>query len=98
MFEKGDGTYIMPRMKMIEEQFMANPLLHDPNALSRKAKDIKAPKGEDGEEDAEGAGKGDHEQFSNQRLLTPRMKKLMQNKDAREVLQEEINESVLRLK
>ena len=83
---------------MIEEQFMANPLLHDPNAMGRKAKDLKAAKGEDGEEDAEGAGSGDHEQFSNQRLLTPRMKKLMQNKDAREVLQEEINESVLRLK
>ena len=30
--------------------------------------------------------------------MTPRMKKLMNNKDAREVLQEEINESSLRLK
>lgn len=46
---------------MIEEQFMGNPLLHDPNAMSRKAKDLKASKGEDGEEDAEGVGKGDHE-------------------------------------
>ena len=78
---------------------MANPLLHDPATLNRKAaKDLKAPKGEDGEDDAEGADKGDVEEFTNHRLLTPRMKKLMQNKDAREVLQEEINESVLRLK
>lgn len=53
-------------------------------------------KGEDSEEGDE--GKGDFENFNNQRLLTPRMRKLMQNKDAREVLQEEINESVLRLK
>ena len=53
-------------------------------------------KGEDSEEGEE--GKGDFENFNNQRLLTPRMRKLMQNKDAREVLQEEINESVLRLK
>lgn len=60
MFNEGDGTYIMPRMKMIEEQFMANPLLHDPNAMNRKAKDLKATKGE-GEEDAEGVDKGDHE-------------------------------------
>jgi hypothetical protein len=40
----------------------------------------------------------EHEQFSNQRLLTPRMRKLMSNKDARDVLHEEVNESVLRLK
>ena len=43
-------------------------------------------------------GKGEFESFNNQRLLTPRMRKLMNNRDAREVLQEEINESTLRLK
>lgn len=53
-------------------------------------------------DDADGAddeeAKGEKKVFSNQRLLTPKMKKLMQNKDAREVLQEEIEESSLRLK
>ena len=73
---------------------MANPLLHEQAAANRKQKETM--KGEDSEEGEE--GKGDFENFNNQRLLTPRMRKLMQNKDAREVLQEEINESVLRLK
>lgn len=35
--------------------------------------------------------------YNNKKILTPRMKKLMNNKDARELLQEEINESVLRV-
>ena len=83
---------------------MNNRLLHD-QTYARKTKDAKknpvpgtAGGEEDGEDGAEGAGKGEYEQFNNQRLLTPRMRKLMNNKDAREVLQEEINESVLRLK
>ena len=79
---------------MIEEQFMANPTLHDP-VFARKTKD-KAET--DAKEEGSGEAKGEQEQFSNQRLLTPKMKKLMQNRDAREVLQEEINESTLRLK
>jgi hypothetical protein len=98
VLEEGDPTPIMRRMKMIEEQFMANPHLHDA-AFNRKNKDNKAAAegAEDGEagDDAE---RGDDEHFTNQRLMTPRMKKLMNNKDAREVLQEEINESSLRLK
>jgi hypothetical protein len=68
---------------------MSNPILHDP-AFTRKAKETK--------EEDQVEVKGEHEQFTNQRLLTPRMRKLMNNKDAREVLQEEINESCLRLK
>lgn len=83
---------------------MNNRLLHD-QTYARKTKDAKknpaaggTGEGEDGEDGAEGDGKGEYEQFNNQRLLTPRMRKLMNNKDAREVLQEEINESVLRLK
>ena len=55
---------------------MNNPILHDP-AFNRK-KETK-------EEDKVQV-KGEHEQFTNQRLLTPRMRKLMTNKDAREVL------------
>jgi len=39
----------------------------------------------DGADDDDGT-KGEKKVFSNQRLLTPKMKKLMQNKDAREVL------------
>ena len=76
---------------------MSNPSLHDPaHAFPRKTKDSKAAaEGEDGEA---GGHKVEHEQFSNQRLLTPRMRKLMSNKDARDVLHEEVNESVLRLK
>jgi hypothetical protein len=88
----------MRRMKMIEEQFMSNPMLHDA-AFNRKNKDTKAAT--EGAEDAEAnedAERGEDEHFTNQRLMTPRMRKLMNNKDAREVLQEEINESCLRLK
>jgi len=60
---------------------------------------VKAKKKDDadGADDDDGT-KGEKKVFSNQRLLTPKMKKLMQNKDAREVLQEEIEESTLRLK
>lgn len=82
---------------------MNNRLLHD-QTYARKTKDAKkntaggAGGEDDGEEGGEGDGKGEYEQFNNQRLLTPRMRKLMNNKDARELLQEEINESVLRLK
>jgi len=84
---------------------MSNRLLHD-QAYARKTKDAKktpaagagAGGDDEGEDGAEGEAKGEYEQFNNQRLLTPRMRKLMNNKDAREVLQEEINESVLRLK
>ena len=47
---------------MIEEQFMGNPILHDPS-LSRKAKDIKNAK--DDEDDGEADNKGEHEQFTN---------------------------------
>ena len=50
------------------------------------------------EADDDDGTKGEKKVFSNQRLLTPKMRKLMQNKDAREVLQEEIEESSLRLK
>ena len=88
-------------MQDIEQQFMNNRLFHD-QTYARKTKDAKKLPGvggdDDGEEGAQGAGKGEYEQFNNQRLLTPRMRKLMNNKDARELLQEEINESVLRLK
>jgi hypothetical protein len=86
---------------------MSNPFIHEVQALSRKAKDQLISKGpananaedETNKEDGDKTqGKSEYEQFNNQRLLTPRMKKLMNNKDAREVLQEEINESVLRLK
>lgn len=107
ILEEGDSTSLMVRMKMIEEQFMSNPFIHEVQALSRKAKDQLISKGpananaedETNKEDGDKTqGKSEYEQFNNQRLLTPRMKKLMNNKDAREVLQEEINESVLRLK
>lgn len=84
-------------MQDIEQQFMNNRLLHD-QTYARKTKDAKKGGEEDGEEGGEGEDKGEYEQFNNQRLLTPRMRKLMNNKDARELLQEEINESVLRLK
>lgn len=86
VLEEGDPTPIMRRMKMIEEQFMANPILHDA-AFNRKNKDNKAAaeKAEDGE-DGDDAEREDDEHFTNQRLMTPRMKKLMNNKDAREVL------------
>lgn len=67
----------MRRMKLIEEQFMNNPTLHEPHFNRKK---------ETKEEDKEVEVKGEHEQFTNQRLLTPRMRKLMMNKDAREVL------------
>lgn len=83
---------------MIEEQFMANPILHDA-AFNRKNKDTnQAAEGAEDKEGNEDAERGEDEHFTNQRLMTPRMKKLMNNKDAREVLQEEINESSLRLK
>lgn len=36
--------------------------------------------------DESGAHHGDFENFSNNRLMTPRMKKLTNNKDAREML------------
>lgn len=48
--------------------------------------------------DEAGVDSGDFENFTNNRLMTPRMRKLTMNKDAREMLQDEINESVLRLK
>lgn len=51
---------------------------------------------EDSDEDAE--GKGDIDRFNNKRLLTPRMQKLMNKKDAGELLHDEIQASVLRLK
>lgn len=38
------------------------------------------------------------EKFSNHRLLTPRLRQLMANKDARVMLHEEVQESALRLK
>lgn len=53
--EEGDPTPIMRRMKLIEEQFMNNPILHDP-AFNRK-KETK-------EEDKVQV-KGEHEQFTN---------------------------------
>ena len=59
---------------------MNNPILHDP-AFNRK---------KEAKEEDKVQVKGEHEQFTNQRLLTPRMRKLMTNKDARDVLQEEI--------
>ena len=81
---------------MIEDQFMMNPSLHDPaNAFPQKNKKTTNI---DGELEGGDGNKVEHEQFSNQRLLTPRMRKLMSNKDARDVLHEEVNESVLRLK
>lgn len=97
ILEEGDSTSLMVRMKMIEEQFMSNPFIHEVQALSRKAKDQLIAKGpantnsraaEDSQkEDGDKAqGKSEYEQFNNQRLLTPRMRKLMNNKDAREVL------------
>lgn len=54
---EGDANSIMQRMKAIEEQFMANPSLHDP-AFARKPKDKD-------EEDDDGEGNGEHKQFSN---------------------------------
>lgn len=86
---EGDPSSLMKRMKNIEEQFMANPQLHDP---ALKKKDTKLS--DEYEEEAE----RNKEKFSNQRLLTPRMQKLINYKDARVMLQEEVNESVLRLK
>ena len=68
---------------------MTNPALHDP-AFARKKEMM-------GDED-ENANKGKAEQFNNHRLMTPRMRKIMNNKDAREMLQEEVQESMLRLK
>ena len=67
----------MKRMKNIEEQFMANPQLHDP---ALKKKDTKLS--DEYEEEAE----RNKEKFSNQRLLTPRMQKLINYKDARVML------------
>ena len=65
VLEEGDPTPIMRRMKMIEEQFMANPILHDA-AFNRKNKDNKAAA--EGAEDGEGgddAERGDDEHFTN---------------------------------
>ena len=84
----------MLRMSRIENEFLANPALHEQAAYNRKQQELKAA--EDSDEDEN--GKGEFENFNNKRLMTPRMRKLMNNKDAREVLQEEINESTLRLK
>ena len=63
--EEGDPTQIMKRMKMIEEQFMANPILHDA-AFNRKNKD--ANQAAEGAEDGEGNendDKGEDEHFTN---------------------------------
>ena len=78
---------------MIEDQFLADPKQHELAAYNRKHENQKR---EDHEETA--INQGDFENFSNNRLMTPRMKKLTMIKDAREMLQDEINESVLRLK
>ena len=48
--------------------------------------------------DEENDAKGDFDGFNNKRLLTPRMQKLMAKKDAGELLHDEIQASVLRLK
>ena len=56
---------------------MSNPMLHDA-AFNRKNKDTKAAA--EGAEDAEAnedAERGEDEHFTNQRLMTPRMRKLM---------------------
>jgi hypothetical protein len=45
ILEEGDSTSLMVRMKMIEEQFMSNPFIHEVQALSRKAKDQLISKG-----------------------------------------------------
>jgi hypothetical protein len=74
-------------MKAIEEQFNGNPALHDPAFMKRK--EIKHDEVEEG---------ANQEKFSNQRLMTPKMRKLATNRDARELLQEQVNESMLRLK
>ena len=57
-------------MQDIEQQFMNNRLLHD-QTYARKTKDAKknpaagAGGEEDGEDGAEGDGKGEYEQFNN---------------------------------
>lgn len=74
-------------MKNIEEQFMRDPSTHDPTYKKKEAKEL-----DEEEEELKKRVK-----FSNQRLMTPRLRKMAVNKDAREVLAEEVNESVLRL-
>jgi hypothetical protein len=88
---KGDASSIMNRMKNIEDEFAANPALHDV-ALLRK-KEVKQE--ENATVDAE---KLREQGYTNQRIMTPKMRKLMENKDARDILNEQVNESVLRLK
>jgi hypothetical protein len=55
----------MKRMKMIEEQFMANPILHDA-AFNRKNKDNnQAAEGAEDGEGNEDAERGEDEHFTN---------------------------------
>ena len=53
---EGDPTSIMKRMKMIEDQFMANPAFHDP-AFKKKEKN------KDSDDDENEGANG--EKFSN---------------------------------
>ena len=89
------STSLMARMRNIEDQFLANPALHEQAAVFRKQQQQQKQR-EDSDDEAE--GKGDFDHFDNKRLLTPRTQKLMNKKDASELLQDEIQASVLRLK
>ena len=54
---EGEAKSIMERMKAIEDQFMANPSLHDP-AFARKPKDKD-------EEDDDNESNEEHKKFTN---------------------------------
>ena len=106
-----DADPIMKKMKQItkrfddiytsEEQVEEKPgLASNRNSPAKQRAKSKGPKKTD-EDDFELEKTEESEKyaaFRNQRLMTPRMKKIMNKKDAACMLKDEIVESVLRLK
>ena len=76
-------------MKGIEDKFKSDPANYDP---AFKKREINKNPDNDDELNQK------TEKFSNKRLMTPRMRKMTQKSDARDLLQDEVNESILRLK
>eukprot|EP00347_Sterkiella_histriomuscorum_P011953 403370464 len=90
-----DSTSIMKKMKMIEEQFLTTASHFHDNQLkhqNQKHNQIQSRLNEDI------TSSYDVQSSTNQRLITPALKKLMNSKDASVMLKEEIVESQLRLK
>lgn len=85
---EADSNGMMRRMTKLETDF--NKIPAEQLVLKRKTVDETPAK--DSSVDAA------REQASNQRLLTPRMRKMMQKKDAAVMLKEEVGESLKRLK